>query len=587
MALRPRPRGPVSRVACRRPRRRFAVALIFALGLSVGVASRAQTPADLIILNADIRTVDSRNPRAVALAVGGGKFLAVGRTVDVTPFRGPGTRVIDVGGVTVLPGLIDSHAHLTAGLRLVRGVDLYNIRDKREWLKRISRRAATLAAGEWLMGGRWDHTLGDGVLPSRHDLDRVVSDRPVALADVDGHSLWLNSLALSLLHITAKTPVPAGGEIVIDTQDGTPTGILKEAATGLVYDSPLLAVDTETRRRLLRQTIGFANSLGITAVHDMAELDRLGDYIALLQDKSLSLRIWYGPMDLAKSGKKADDIAAIRDNIALLVEAAGKDRAQGPMLTLGFIKFMIDGVLSTRTAALLQPYSDRPETSGTPFYSQKKLNRLVNKYNRAGFPVAIHAIGDRGVRMALDAFAASPVKPKLANRIEHLELVDRDDLGRFAALGVAASMTPDHGAGVIGKYIGPRIGLARESEAYIWKDIIRSGALLAWGSDWPTSPLNPLLQIKDAVFRESPMGLLQGLWHPENRLSFDEALFAYTQAGANLAGWGDRLGSISPGKWADFVILDGRLPVPVERSIVKRRVTATFLAGQVIYTMPK
>jgi hypothetical protein len=244
---------------------------------------------------------------------------------------------------------------------------------------------------------------------------------------------------------------------------------------------------------------------------------------------------------------------------------------------------VIDGVLSTHTAALVDPYSDMPDTVGEPFYIQNEINRLVKRANTLGMPVAIHAIGDRGVEMALNAFEYSN-HPDLANRVEHIEVVQPGTVERFEQLNVTASMQPNHGTGVIGKYITPRIGTEREQFAYVWNDFLKGGVRLALSSDFATSPFSPLVQLYDAVFRESPSGLYDGPWYPEQRISFDQALFAYTQTGADLSGWGDQIGSITNGKWADFVILDQRLSEPVGKELKETLVTSTFFAGKEVYT---
>ena len=259
------------------------------------------------------------------------------------------------------------------------------------------------------------------------------------------------------------------------------------------------------------------------------------------------------------------------------------DDELGPMIEYGFIKYVIDGVLSTHTAALVDPYSDKPETIGEPFYIQNEISRLVKRANALGMPVAIHAIGDRGVEMALNAFEYSN-HPHLANRVEHIELVQPGTVERFKKLNVTASMQPNHGTGVIGKYITPRIGTEREPFAYVWNDFLKGGVRLALSSDFATSPFSPLIQLYDAVFRESPSGLYDGPWYPEQRINFDQALYAYTQTGADLSGWGDQIGSITEAKWADFVILDQRLNEPVGKELKETLVSNTFFAGKEVYS---
>lgn len=561
------------------------VPLMIALACSGdGGAPAVEGPADLIVVGADIRTSDPDNPTAVALAVKDGRVLAVGSDRMVRALAGPSTEIVDARSATVLPGLIDGHTHISGGASLVNGVDLTGISDKATWLEMIARRSAELPEGEWLTGGRWDHTLSDGVLPTRADLDRVVPERPVVLSDIDGHSTWVNTKALELAGITRDSEVPPGGEIVLDPETGEPTGILLEGASGLVSRARP-ARDESRRRSDLRSTVSHVLSMGITSAHDMSGRIGLSDYLSMVEDGDLRLRVWYG-VPAARSVEQAEEYATLRGEVARRVEAAGLADEWGPLLALGYFKAVIDGVLSTRTAVMLEPYSDAPEVAGVPFQSAEDLTNVVRLGNSRGFPVAIHAIGDGAVRMTLDAFEEGGSPTGLRNRIEHIEVVTPEDVDRFAELGVAASMQPNHGTGVIGKYITPRIGVEREPNAYVWGDMLRHGVHLVFGSDWATSPLSPLVQIADAVFRESPTGLLEGTWYPDNAVTFEEALHAYTQGGADMTAWADEIGSLTVGKWADFVILDGTLPRPLDRSIRERNVQATYVAGKKVYERP-
>lgn len=549
--------------------------------LTAACAAEPAQRADLVVVNADVRTADPNRPSATALAIRDGRFVAVGDEAVARALAGSATEVVDAAGVTILPGFIDGHTHFAGGASLVNGVDLTGIADKQEWLRIIERKSSDMPEGQWLLGGRWDHTLSDGILPTREDLDSVAPGRPVSLSDIDGHSRWVNSKALDLAGITAATAVPPGGEIVIDPRTGEPTGILLEGAGRLVA-RVIPRPDDEQRKGDLRRTIRFAFSLGITSAHDMSGSAVLYDYLSLLEAGEPMPRIWFGGRASPSEESVAEHVR-MRDEIEARVRASGREKVRGPLLRLGYLKAVADGVLSTHTAALLEPYSDRPDVVGEPFLTQQEFDTLVALGNGARFPVAVHAIGDRAIRMTLDAFEKAGRPLPLRNRIEHIEVLDGADLGRFADLDVAASMQPDHAAAVIGKYITERIGTEREKTAYVWQDLLSSGAHLVLGSDWPTAPLNPLIQLADAVFRESPAGLQEGTWHPENALTFEQALYGYTQAGADMTGWGSEIGSISEGKWADFVMLDGRLATPLDRTIRERSVARTFLAGTRVY----
>ncbi|MCG7507366.1 amidohydrolase [Mesorhizobium retamae] len=548
----------------------------------VSTVCSANAAADLIIVNGDVRTVDLKKPKVQAFAIDDGKFAAIGSNDEIRALADSETKIIDAGGKTVTPGFIDGHTHLTSGTDMVVGVDLSYIPDKKTWLEKIKEADARLPKGAWLTGGGWDYTLGEGKLPTKEDLDAVVPDRVVILRDIDFHSVWVNSKALEVGAVTAKSKVKEGGQVLLNDK-GEPSGILLEGAGDLVEKHRPVATDSERREGLL-ETLKFANSVGITAVNDMSDLGAVHDYAALVADKKMSLRVWYGFFE--GDPKKIAAAVADRDTVDKISADSGEQEKKGPLLKLGYTKSVMDGVLSTRTAYLHEDYSDQKGWKGKPFETKEQLAAAIRASNENGFPTAVHAIGDGSVGLVLDAFAEASVARAQPNRIEHIEVVETSDIKRFKDLGVVASMQPNHATGTIGKYITERIGENREPRAYVWHSMLQAGVPLVFGSDWPTSPLSPLTQINDAVFRESPFGLGNGSWHPEQAVSFDQALFSYTQAGANMTPWGDQIGSISVGKWADFVIVDGTLPDPLDRSIRQRKVEATYLAGKEVYRKP-
>lgn len=538
-------------------------------------------PADLVILGGDIHTVDRKRPRAEAIAIAGSRFMAVGSNAEIEARIGPTTQVIKAGGATVVPGFIDGHTHFGLGLDLVRGVDLNGIVSRAEWLRVIAARASELPDGTWVVGGRWDNALAGEELPTRVELDAVTGGHPAALADIDGHSTWVNTRALGLSGIDASTPDPAGGRIVRD-EAGEATGILLETAGRLVRRVIPEMGDFE-RRRALGGVLSLASSYGITGAHDMASpLSQLDDYVALLRAGDLRVRIWFGAF---VSNEDVDLMRARREEIAAQVAGAAAPDA-GPRLQLGYAKLVIDGVLSTRTAALLQPYADAPDELGLPRYTQEELNQLVANYNAAGFPIAIHAIGDRSVRMSLDAFAHARelgLELPLANRVEHNEVVDPADAPRYADLGVVASMNPHHCISGIDKYNTARLGPERAAWSFPWGRLRDAGATLVFGSDWTTAPLNPLDHLYAAVLREKPDGGPAGGWYPENRLTWDEALRAYTLEPARASGWDSEIGSIEPGKRADLVLFDRALPHTADHTMLRMRVVGTWVGGARVY----
>ena len=486
---------------------------------------------------------------------------------------------MELDGEAVLPGFADGHVHLGSGQSLVRGVDLTGIADREEWLRRIGTRARELGPGAWIVGGRWDHNLTtDGAWPTRAELDAAAPENPVTLSHIDGHYTWVNSRALELAGVDGSTPDPEGGRIVRDADTGEATGILLETASGLV-SRHVPSLSDEERLETLRETLRFANALGITSAHDMAGLGRVEDYERLAQEGDLTLRIWFGATG---ASSRLDELAQLRSEVA----RRGAGGAMGPLLEVGYVKLMADGVLSAYTASLLEPYADDPSEVGLPRSTAEELNSAVEAANRAGFPVAIHAIGDKAVRMALDAFehaAEAGVVPSLPNRIEHIEVVSPDDASRFAELGVLASFNPHHCITGIDVYNTDRLGPERAAWSFAWGRLRDRGASLVLGSDWATAPLDPIQQLYAATLREKPSGGPAGGWHPDNRLTWEEALAGYTLAPAEAAGWDDEVGSLSVGKWADFVILDGPVPEPMDRRILDRRVQATYLAGRLVY----
>ena len=561
---------------------------LFTSVLSVLVTALTSTVAmaavDLIVINGDIHTVDPTAPRVEAFAVENGRFTAVGTNAKIQALADNDTRVIDAKGNTVTPGLIDGHSHVSGNSPVVAGVDLSYIADKDEWLRLIEEADERMPEGEWMTGGYWDHTVSDGEYPSKEMLDEVAPERPILLNHIDGHYGWVNSLALEMAGVTAETPVPPGGEIVVDAKTGEPTGILLEGAQGLVR-SIIPERSDQQRHAGLAKMENYANSFGITGLHQMGGLE---DYLYIVENGDPTLRIWYGPRGPRGTGGDYDasvqKILAAKMNTTVRVEASGKEKAVGPLLTVGYVKLMNDGVLSAHTAVLMEGYRDREGWKGEYITAPENLNLFVDKVTAAGLPVAIHSIGDAAVHASLDAFeAATDNVVPFPNRIEHIELVHPDDVQRFKELGVVASMQPNRGTNSIG-YVPERVGAHRETRAYVWKSMLDADVPLVFGADYATSPLNPLIQIADAMFRESPFGFNDGKpWHPEQAVSFEQALHAYTQAGADMTPWKDQIGSITSGKWADFVVLDDKVPVPMDESFRTLAVELTYFAGREVY----
>ncbi|WP_043970261.1 amidohydrolase [Acinetobacter sp. NBRC 110496] len=560
--------------------------LLLCVGASlIAFSVNAQMPqADVIVMNADIRTSNPAKPIAQAFAIKDGKFLAVGNNAFIQTLATAKTQIVDAQGKTVLPGLTDAHTHLLGGLELWEGVDLFGVNDRQEWFKLIAKRDKELAKDAWLVGGRWDITsLKDQHMPTRQELDAIVPDRPVVLQDIDYHTVWINTKAMQLLGIDKNTKAPEGGEIVKDPQTGEPTGILKEtAANQLVLANPLYAkalLSGKAALPVVEKIVAHFNSLGITSVHDMwTELATV--YPALLESqKQLPIRIRFGLMTGEDQATKNNlqSYAKQRDEINQHFVQKEQQWQKGPQFRFGYIKYFVDGTLMNYTAALNAPYADRHNFNIEPISSQSQLNLLVKRANDAGFPVAVHAIGDKSVDMTLNAIENSPKHRQFVNRIEHIEVISKEDIPRFAQLGVIASMQPDHA--ISGNYQESRLGEERLPYSYAWQSLLSSGAPVVLGSDWPTASENPMLQLSDVVFREYN-GKTR---YSDNALSLDEALYAYTQAPANVAGWGNEIGSISVGKWSDFVVLQGALQTPLNKDIKDWKVAQTWFAGEKVY----
>ena len=558
--------------------------LVSACSEQPDAVDEAPGPA-LVVINADVRTVDSTMPVAEAFAITMGKFVAVGSSGEIQDLARENTKVIDAGGVTIVPGLIDGHTHLLMGSGLAVGVDLSEIENKSEWLRIIRDKAQSLPEGAWILGGAWDHNLSDGVLPTKEMLDSVAPDHPVLLRDIDRHSAWANSLAIELAGVTANSTVPPGGEIVVDPNTGDLTGIFLESAGGLFGDSPGMAEATDPVVGI-KAAVALANSLGITAVHDMS--NNFDEFLSVFDDGELTLRDWQGARPPRVTDRSPSDIyaemAAERERVRMHVAGNPQTESIGILFDIGYTKLMVDGVLSTYTALMKAPYTDNPDAVAEAFVTQEQLNSLIAAAHDNGFPVAVHAIGDEGVSWVLDGFAESPTPAGvLGDRIEHIEVVTPDDVERFESLGVTASMQPHHATCCVGNYVIDHIGRDRLPNAYVWRSMLDTGIPLVLGSDWPTSPLNPLIQMADTMHRETRIDGVVRPWDEGNTLTFEEALYGYTQAGANMTAWADEIGSITVGKWADFVILDERLPPDIDRSLENRQVTATYLAGKRVY----
>lgn len=531
-----------------------------------------------VFLNGNIHTMDAARPRAEAIAVEGARIIAVGSRHEALAAAGVGAETIDLAGRTVLPGLIDAHGHMANLGRLGLGLlDLRAAPSYEHLVAEVARRAAARPAGEWILGGFWDHENWPGrQLPTHEALSLAVPDHPVYLRRVDGHAALANRRAMQLAGITRDTPSPAGGEIVRDER-GNPTGILVDNAMRLVarHVPPGLTGEPES---LLLKAQEICLAYGLTGVHDMGIApDDVEVYRRLDNAGKLKLRIY----------------AAIGG-----IEALGFFEDVGPIigerLTVRAAKFYIDGAMGSRGAWLLAPYADRPEgAEGKPYtglaVNDMDLLRMIAEHAVAAeYQLCIHAIGDRANRELLNIYEEFlGEEPWLLRfRIEHAQLLHPDDLGRFARLGIIASMQPAHAVSDM-RWVEARVGPERARGAYAWASLLRTGAVIAAGSDFPVEPPSPFLGIYAAVTRQDVRGQPRGGWFPGERMTREEALRAFT-LGAAFASFEERdKGSLAPGKLADFIVIDRDIMTCPAPEILGARVLRTVIAGETVYTAPK
>ena len=552
------------------------------LVLRAGWAVAAEPPADLILTNGRIWTADVPRPWAEALAVRDGRLVLVGTTAEATALRGPKTEVLDAGGRLVLPGFNDSHIHLVEGALSLDEVDLIEDQSLEAVQTRIKAFAAADPKSAWVRGHGWLYGSFPGGLPTKAQLDLVVADRPAYMECYDGHSGWANSKALALAGITKSSGDPENGVIVRDARTGEPTGALKEAARALVK-AKIPVPDVEARYRLLLRALQKLNSQGITSVQDArTDSASLQSEIPLferaIREGKLTVRIAAAVQ--MKEGAYEGPIAEARRLLGLHDDA---------LLRCGRVKAYVDGVIEAHTAAMLTPYADDASFGlGLANWTPEGLNAAVVAADKAGLQVYLHAIGDRAVRMALDAHeaAAKANGPRdRRGRIEHIETIQAADYPRFRALGVIASMQPLHANpdqnnfDVWSKNAGPD----RAVRGFSWGNLERAGARLVFGSDWPVVTSNVFRGLYCATTRKTREGTPADGWYPELAVSLESALRHYTIDGAYASFEEAEKGSLAVGKRADFIVLSQDLLRQGPAAILKAKVLLTAMDGRVVY----
>jgi predicted amidohydrolase YtcJ len=536
-------------------------------------------PADIIVIHGRVYTKDAKQPWAQAVAIRGAKIVAVGDDASIEKMRGMGTKVINAGGKLVLPGFADCHIHFLDGSLSLGRVNLAGAKDAAEIQKRLREYAAEHPGGDWILGRGWDYAMfGPEALPHKRYLDELFPDRPVFLEGYDGHTYWANSKALALAGVTRETSDPLNGIIVRDPQTGEATGALKESAEDLV--AKVIPKPTRAEKLLaLRAGMKWANQHGITRVHSAGgDFEILDLFEEMHHRGDLSVRM-YVAYFLNPPLLRPEDLKSIE---------AGRKKFHDEWIDAGAVKFMVDGVVESHTAAMLEPYGDDASLKGKLFWEPANYNAAVEEPDKRGLQLFTHAIGDYGVRVALDAYENAEQHDRKRDRrprIEHIETVAVADISRFGKLGVIASMQPLHSypdsdtLDVWTRNAGPD----RASRAWAWKSISDAGGHLAFGSDWPVVTLNPWEGIQTAVTRQTAESTPEGGFVPAQRLTVEQAVDGYT-LGAAFAGRREKTeGSLETGKLADLIIVSQNIFDISPYKIGATKVVATVVGGRLVY----
>jgi len=535
-----------------------------------------QQRADFAIINAKVFTVEKEQPLAEAVAIAGNRILAVGWLEQIQPLIDQHTEIYDAEGRLVIPGFNDAHLHfLSGGLNLTK-LDLSGCRSMAEIETRLSRRVDSTPRGEWITGRGWDHTLfNEGRWPDKQQLDRIAPHHPVLLRRIDGHVAWANSAALAAAAVGTSTPDPDGGEIQRDPVTREPTGILKETAAGLV--SRLVPPPSrEEKRQAIVQALKHAAALGVTSIQDNSGEESLSLYQELQAMGALNLRVteWLSL-----------DLAADSDSIIAAAERCAR-HCDGEQIRLGLLKGFVDGTLGSRTALFFEPYEDDASTYGLAQMSLDRLTRLVCTADSLGWQIGLHCIGSKANWMALRAYGEANRRygeRDRRHRLEHAQVLRPHDFALLHQTGVIASMQPTHCSSDL-RWAEARIGANRCLGAYAWRTILRHQGRIAFGTDWPVEPLDPMRGLYAATTRRNiESGAPESGWFPQQKLTMAEAIRLYTLDSAYAEFQENVKGSLAPGKAADLVVLSRDLLTVSEDEILDTRVDLTLFDGRVVY----
>ncbi len=537
--------------------------------------------ADLVLINGNIVTMDKNNPRAEALAVKGDTIVAVGSDEEIKPYIDKKkTKIIDLQGKLALPGFNDGHVHFIYGGHALMSVSLDRVTSFDEIQRRVQEKIDDKKDGEWISGRGWDQEILPGKKwPTKELIDEIAPNNPVTLSRICGHCTLVNSYVLRISGITKDTPDPPGGVIVKDPGTGEPTGILHEKAMGLIKrpqlsDEESHEMDKKAAKLAVRESARF----GVTSVHDLD--GKIGILKELLEEGELTVRVYAG-VALSSSPEKLQEHKEWKQ---ILVN-------NNSMLKFGVIKGFIDGSLGSSTALLAEPYKNDPSTSGLMLMTQEELNDIVALYDKENFQVAIHAIGDKGVNVVLNAFEESIKRNgqrDARHRIEHATAILPGDIPRFDGLGVIGSVQPVFGPSygqTIQSFFEDRMGKERAKFTNIWKTLAQAKARLSFGTDWPVESLNPMEGIYSAVTRKSISDKAGGAWLQDESLSVMEAVECYTLGSAYATFEENIKGSLQVGKLADIVVLSKDIFTVPEDEILNTGVVYTIFGGKIIYPL--
>lgn len=551
----------------------MGIGAMIVCGMACQSNSLPREIADLVLLNTKVYTVEPEQPWADAVAIKQEKILALGSNQDIQSVIGPTTEVIDLKGGMVLPGFTDAHTHFLSGGFALSNIQLRDAKSKAEFIKRISQKAQNLEKGEWILNGDWDQQqFVPPEFPVKEWIDDVTPENPVCVNRLDGHLVFVNSLALELAGITKNTPEPVGGVIVKDPVTGEPTGILKDEAMDLVTEhipEPSLREKMQAAENALTHT----NSLGITSVHDMAYAANFEVYQELLKANKLTARLYvYIPVS----------------EVDLYSRLKLKTPFGNPFLKIGGLKGFVDGSLGSFTALFFDPYTDDPTKSGimvADMYPEGIMKERIKQADEAGLQVAIHAIGDKANHIILDIFE-DIIKENGERdrrwRIEHAQHLLPEDIKRFGRLGILASVQPYHAIDD-GRWAEKKIGAKRALTTYAFRSLIDAGTKLVCGSDWSVAPLDPISGIYAAVTRQTLDGNHPEGWIPDEKITLEQVIQGYTLNAAYAEFAEDVKGSIKKGKLADLVVLDKNFfDIPAEE-IKDVKVLMTILNGSIVY----